>query len=1540
MAESRQNPVSTTNLFNKGMVKDYNDTFVGEGLWTHARNAVNNSHDGQIGVIGNEPSNLHCVTLPYDVIGCIHISDDIWAVFTTDDVNSEIGFFDESECTYQKKINSACLNFKRNNLITGTSRRRFDCERTLYFSDGLNPDRYIDIDNPPFKYTESVVDGCVTRTYTTELDCEAIRLASFITHPCIILEKGKASGTLPNGSYQVVIAYTVSKVKVSDYLGLSEVQSLFAHQNVSSSLEVNITEIDKDFEEFELVLLAQINGQTIARRVGYYSTNQGTIYLDALSNDFETVAISQIVVRTEPIEKSDAMYTVNNYLLRVGVYSKTKFNYQPQANNIQTRWVATEYPANYYVKGGNNTGYMRDEQYAFFIRWIYNTGERSESYHIPGRAPVASDTALAGGPDAFETQEGISVQRWQTSNTATVESNVSSVLADGGRIVAKGKMGYWQSTELYPSNRLDIWGGLCGKPIRHHKFPDITINGGSAVNHFSNDGDNIVILGVQFDNITRPLDLDGNVINSIVGYEVLRGSREGHKTIISKGLINNMREYSIPNQPNVTALYQNYPFNDLRPDSYLTSQEQTGTSGSPDAKSTKLSLYKKDMLSFHGPDVTFTNPFLNNSEIKIYQEIYGTSNGRFETPFKHPKFKIPTDFANILTKVIGATATIARVVGAIAGADATLNLQATDDLPVTQSLLTPHRAEINSGFMAGLVVGFNGPFGGVPGLDAATAAKRQGANSLITGANVAILTAMALIQTSITSEQLMKLVLAVIPFRQYAAQYVSHGFYNKSLSNTEGNIRRKVLETSYVNSDVQSFTEGGKNYVINNSNRGKFVVIKTNQEINNPVNIDNSRFLISERNGALYSTYQSTVSGHYGALKIPLPSQYGQLDNLKQLPISRCIEDITTSTATKFTSSVYFGGDVYINRFTEKNNMLFFNTWLMGEPNGSEQDYTLYFSMPYPRFWINNANLSGGLFKLANDFRVLDHRKSSAFHVNRGYFYLFNSGVRDFFVESEVNVAYRDWEDRTDKRHYDPYGITDLSTLLRSDIIKEPNYYKYDYSLSVSKLFDSQITWGNLLDRDFDPLKAKTCFSYYPNRVVYSLPQQDDSKKDGWRVYLANNYKSFGGRVTAIKSVNKTGALFMMARQSPLQFIGVEELKLDATGAKITIGDGALFSGPQQLQSIVNSDEPYEYGSCQNRYANLGCTHGVFWVSQNQGKVFQYAGQLKEISREGMKWWFAKYLPSQLLTKYPDYPLYDNPLRGVGVQMIYDNINEIIYITKKDYKPLFNDMAYDPDGRFYRLVSGIKTYFDLTNPIAFEDASWTMSYDPKSQTWLSFHDWKPTFLLPGRGHFMSVNTNSIWKHNVRCDSYANFYGKDYPFEVEFISATGQQVNSVRNMEYILEAYKTHNNCADKFHILDENFDQAIIYNSEQISGLLELTINPKNNPVAALAFPQVSNSSIKILYSKEENKYRFNQFWDITKDRGEFGGNVNQPMFITKPNGYQFEINPQYVNYAKATLERKKFRHHVNKVLLRKLKSQDVKILFKMSNQKLTQSPR
>ena len=1521
--QSNSSPGVVSNSFSKGMIKDFNETFVGEGFYTHARNAANNSHDGQVGVIGNEPSNIKCVQLPYDLIGAIHTIDDIWVIYTTDDIDSEIGLFDESQCKYTKIVNDPCLGFKRSHLITGAFRIKYDCERLVYWDDnGLNPTRFMDIDNVPWKQNCRTLNGCTTCVDTNVLNCEALRIAPLLKHPCIKLKKGNVAGTLPNGSYQVCIAYTVNQVKVTDYIGLTEVQGLFTHENVSSSLEVIIESIDKTFDEFELIVLSNINAQTTAKRIGYYSTAQGTIFIDRWDPEYATVGVGQIVFRSDAIEKTDAMYTVNNYLLRVGVYSKFKFNYQLLANKIITKWQAVQYPANYYSRGGNNTSYLRDEQYPFFIRWIYNTGDRTESYHIPGRAPSAGDKDNITGADAFETLDGVTRQKWQVENTATVDTLLSTTLPDGGVIIAQGKMGYWESTELYPSNRADIWGTLCGKPIRHHKMPDETVD--PILSSFNSDGNNIVLLGVQFSNIAHPLDNNGNPIESIIGYEILRGSREGNKSIIAKGLLNNLREYNIP-ENNVKGLLPNYPYNDLRPDTYLTPNNQDGTNGTVNVSSPPLSgAFNKNIFTFHSPETTFNNPFLNVAELKIYQENSGTSTGYFQVPYKHPKFKIGTDFASIISKVGGLMAATAAVSKGVA-------VGATENIPISLQF-----GPIGKPSAFPTAAG-----GDVSGSTVTAAAWAKYALDLVlwvaeTGSVIALASSLADVQ----SEKLYELFKALIPKIQYAAQYNSHGFYNNITESAVGNRRRKILNSIYLGSNIQGFTSTASgsavSYQINNINRSRSVVIETDGTINDPVNQDNSRFTMGEANINISDKAPfKNISSHYGGLKLSIPSQYGQLDSIKQLVSSDCVFPTKALTAFRGSTSTIFGGDIYINRFTEKNTMFFFNDWLMGQPDNIEYDYTLYQNVPYTRFWVNNTE-KHSFFNLANNYRVLDRRDSSTFFVKKGYFYLFNSGVRDFFVESEINLAYRDWEIDPGKRHYDNNSYTDLNSMFRSDIIQNGNYYKYDYSLSVSKLFNSSISWGNLLPRDYDPLVAATCYTYRPNTVIYSLPQQDEAKKDNWRVFLANNFKNFTSPVTGIKQVNKTGALFMMKWQSPLQFMGVEELKLDATGSKITIGDAGLFTGPQQLQAIVNADASYEYASNQGRYSAINTKYGIFWVSQNQGKVFNYIGQLDEISNNGLKWWMAKYLPSELLKVYPDYPLYDNPLKGVGVQMVYDNTNEIIYITKKDYKPKYTNMVFDAEGNFYLNNTNVS----FLDPDYFENASWTMSYDPKTKAWVSFHDWIPSFLLPGRNHFMTVNNKSIWKHNITCTSYCNYYGVDYPFEIEFVSATGQTVTSMRSIEYLLEVYRYHNDCRDKYHVLDENFDQAMVYNSEQISGLLYLSLKAKNNPLDLLTYPRITNSGIDINFSKEENKYRFNQFWDVTKNRGEYTTGFNIPMFNTEANGYKYVPNPNYINYSKDPLQRKKFRHNVNRVWMRKGVSGNNKFLFKLSNQKLLQSPR
>lgn len=364
-------------------------------------------------------------------------------------------------------------------------------------------------------------------------------------------------------------------------------------------------------------------------------------------------------------------------------------------------------------------------------------------------------------------------------------------------------------------------------------------------------------------------------------------------------------------------------------------------------------------------------------------------------------------------------------------------------------------------------------------------------------------------------------------------------------------------------------------------------------------------------------------------------------------------------------------------------------------------------------------------------------------------------------------------------------------------------------------------------------------------------------------------------------------------------------------------------------------------------------------MSQQQGKVFAFGDSLQEISSINMKWWFEEFLPYKLTEDFPDFVHVDNPVAGIGCSIGYNNGDGIVYFSKKDYmlKPEFKGkVTYLDEDRFSVLLNDRDSVvINLGDDRIFEDASWTISYDPKSKQWISFHDWHPNLYLSGRNKHYTTKLGSIWEHNAGCNDYCNFYGTQHPFELGVPFPTGQNVTTVKSVEYFLECYKRDTLfCVDQFHVLDYNFDQAIIYNSEQISGYLNLNIFPKNNIVLAQEYPKLNLDSIDILVSKEEQKYRFNQFWDITKDRGEFpegsgyppngpliqgttrllGNYPENQIWNTKANGYVQELNSVNLDYNKPQLQRKKFRHYVNYIKLIKNNPQDVNMVFKILNTK------
>lgn len=1296
-----------TNSFAKGMVKDYSEIYIPEGVWTNAINAINTSHKGDEGNLGNEQSNKYCVSATYTIIGLLHKYRTEWVVYATDDVNSEIGIFDEADCSYTVLVNDRCLNFKKKYLITGAVKYNADCTYSSYWQDNNNPDRTLVLDATRIPYVcVTIPDSCGEKECTTQLDCDQLRLHPFVKQPCITVSQALGAGQLQNGSYQAVIAYSFNGVRLTDYCIPSSPQALWDHSSFGGSLDINISDLDPNFEEYELVIVSIIANQTVAKKIGNYDISQTKITLDQYLESLKTIPLSSIPLKSIIYEKSKKMFSLNNYLIRTSVTTQPYFNYQPFANKIKAEWVAVQYPADYYWKGGNKVGYMRDEVYPFFIRWVYNTGARSASYHIPGRASIPNDliTLPFTNPDLLLNKDKV----WQIYDTSTI-SGLFGTLSDGGEIIAKGNMAYWESSELYPNEHPEIWGALCNTPIRHHKMPS------NETTHIHDTTGNFInILAVQFNNILHPIDNQGDPIKDIVGYEILRGSREGNRTIVAKGLFNNMLEYNIPGATAGTrkGLIQNYPYNDLRTDPFLNSGIKP----------------RNDYFSFNSPETAFVKPYLGKGlYTKIYTNEVGTMNGYYEFPYKHPKFKIITNAAFIasaaaglgiaLLATTGKTSTTSGNVGHTEVSINTGNISGTWSTPGAGAII-PVPGTVTK--FAGTTFDTHSLYttegsGGTAaqglinlGLNAATQAAVNPFSfaTLASIANLVGTLAQGTFYFYQATQQVIEIIRKLIPYRNYVIQFNSHGFYNSFTSVTNNStplgirpsINRGVF-AKYIGTGLQDFNAS---YRVNNLFRTKFVSLQTTGSIVNPSVVDKSKIRIGAV-GAINNFTLQPISSYYGALKIDYDNQYGQLSSVVQIPTDSCIYPTTAElNKTNFTEPI-FGGDVYINRYTDKNPYFFFNTWLINEPDGTEFNYRNYVNGPEPIYWANFEE-----YDMRDDFNItfgwdiaglelpqftvtgpsyyhnLDSNGSNGtLSVKNRYMYLFNNGVKDFFAESELNMAFRDYGENDWEKFYDVYGnsFNDLQTMFRSDLITKPVFYKYDLSLSTSKLYNNFISWGMLLPPDYDPVLYETCYQYFPYTGIYSLQQQDGLKRDNWRNFLPLNYYTFEGIVTNIKAVNSSGALILYEDFSPSQFVGVDTLKTETGGTKITIGDGGLFAN--NIQSLVNAEDVIEYGASISNRATLNTPYGLFFVSQKAGKVLQYGGEgMIEISKSGMKNWFLQNLPSPLLQAFPNYTEYDNPVGGIGVQAIYDAQYELLYITKKDYKPL-NCVGYDPDFGFY-----------------------------------------------------------------------------------------------------------------------------------------------------------------------------------------------------------------------------------------------------------------
>ena len=726
------------------------------------------------------------------------------------------------------------------------------------------------------------------------------------------------------------------------------------------------------------------------------------------------------------------------------------------------------------------------------------------------------------------------------------------------------------------------------------------------------------------------------------------------------------------------------------------------------------STFSKTRFTFHSPDTHFYQPFLGTS-LKFETLEGGPSIGNFVHVKDHAGHKLMSAFSSGLALVAGIA------VGAL------------------------FALEPKAHFIQALGNGYTAYYPDIP--------------SIGTIAEKALL----------WNKEFKQLIENLLPYKNYAYQYNAVGFYNQfePVPNT-GFKQRSLDKAYYLLPGLQSF---GDIYPVNNWKRESSVYFKTSQSSSTPMYPNDAAIIgaLQEDNSRVsYSADKqiySNVLSYYASHKRKLRDQYGDIYSYGIVDTGYCgLIDITTDYTNMY--DTVFGGDIFINRFGLKRKLSFFLDTAVGKPDGIDINYSNLSNVGKVLYWYNTSSEqvpnSGfkGLMKsiLGVPQSNLDGNTNKLFYQN-GRIYLYSYGISYFFVESEVNVDYRQAGNNQDKDFYPNVGTgipNDWLQEVNVPIVHD-NFYWYNKSYSKQ----NKENYFSHLPLAFNP--GEECQQDFTHRVIYSDPNR-------WRIYKPISYFDFPkayGNLTSLDTINNNQVLVRFDNKS---FVYNALTAIQTSSGKYAyLGNDDVFKS-----------QPIDFGETDLGYAGsqhhllLRTEAGHLFIDAKRGAIFLVNGTgVSPISDAGMAKWFAKNLEFSIAKTFSNVNL-DNHFNGIGITGVWDNQYNRFIISKLDYEPKAeykDDITYDA---YYGKFKYKNMEILLGDPIYFCNKSWTISYSPGTKSWVSLHSYIPDFyiglngmFLTGKNTKLSNQKSSVWLHNIIHTSYQTFYGILEPYVLEY-----------------------------------------------------------------------------------------------------------------------------------------------------------------------------
>ena len=383
-------------------------------------NGVYNSLEGDIGFTTNEVGYKNFEQIPngYTIVGDIPLLNDEVILFLAPTLPSNPSRIVKHDINgnLTDLVVDVNLNFQSDKYIQGKWRLLNLCEVVIYFVDGINTDKSINI-NRLEQYTVNNVDNITANNHPSfeGWNTDLFNLEQGYSHPKIKLKKvNPTGGRVKLGSYHFAIQYVNANQDVSNYIAFSQgvlVSQLNNDYNliqggdplftdIRASIDIAIEDLDTRYEQFNIIVIETTEGISEPYKVATLQTQNGTINYTfrGLSEDSIPLSLIDIAVDKVPYDRSETLEISNKRLFRGNLKEKDYVwgKFQQAANNIQTKYFtrAIEHSVvenNYSGESDARMtfdlkGYMRDEIYALGVVWVFKNGSTSPVFHIPGRA--------------------------------------------------------------------------------------------------------------------------------------------------------------------------------------------------------------------------------------------------------------------------------------------------------------------------------------------------------------------------------------------------------------------------------------------------------------------------------------------------------------------------------------------------------------------------------------------------------------------------------------------------------------------------------------------------------------------------------------------------------------------------------------------------------------------------------------------------------------------------------------------------------------------------------------------------------------------------------------------------------------------------------------------------------------------------------------------------------------------------------------------------------------------------------------------------